>query len=52
MSNTQVVEGTFPAQTKQASGIVDGILTEVSSVSFEDKILFTLSQDGRLAQWV
>ena len=52
MSEPQVVEEPFPAPTRQASGVVDDVLTEVSSVSFEDKILVTLSQDGRLSQWV
>ncbi len=52
MSDSQVVEAPFPAPTKQALGTVDGVPTEVSSVSFEDKILVTLSQEGRLSQWV
>ena len=52
MSESQVVEEPFPAPTRQASGVVDDIVTEVSSVSFEDKILVTISQDGRLSQWV
>ena len=42
----------YPARTRQASGVVDGILTSVMSVSFSDKILVTITQEGRLAQWV
>lgn len=42
----------FPARTKQAAGIVSGVRTEVTSVHFTDKILLTISQEGRLAQWV
>jgi proteasome assembly chaperone 3 len=42
----------FPAPAKQASGLVNGVQTEVSSVYFADKILITISQAGRLSQWV
>jgi hypothetical protein len=42
----------FPAATKQADGLVSGIQTDVSSVYFTDKILITISQGGRLSQWV
>ncbi len=52
MSDSRVTEEPFPAQTRIAVGTVDGIPTEASLVSFEDKILVTLSQDGRLSQWV
>jgi len=44
--------GRFPAKSKQAAGLVNGTQTEVSSVFFADKILITVSQGGRLAQWV
>lgn len=47
------VESTpFPAATKQAAGLVNGVQTDVSSVYFADKILITISQGGRLSQWV
>lgn len=42
----------FPATTKQAAGIVDGVQTEVVYIEFADKILITISQRGRLAHWV
>lgn len=42
----------YPAITKQAAGLVDGIPTDVTSMMFADKILVTISQEGRLAQWV
>ncbi|KUJ20056.1 uncharacterized protein LY89DRAFT_779917 [Mollisia scopiformis] len=42
----------FPAPTKLASGLVNGTQTEVSSIYFSDKILVTISQGGRLSQWV
>ena len=42
----------FPAPSKHATGLVNGVETEVSSINFSDKIMVTISQDGRLAQWV
>lgn len=42
----------FPATTKQAAGLVNGVQTAVSSIYFADKILLTVSQGGRLSQWV
>ncbi|KAL2002503.1 hypothetical protein VTN02DRAFT_6638 [Thermoascus thermophilus] len=42
----------FPAATTQAAGIVNGVKTDVMSVSFSDKILVTISQKGRLAHWL
>jgi proteasome assembly chaperone 3 len=42
----------FPAATKHAAGLVHGTQTDVSSVYFSDKILITISQGGRLSQWV
>lgn len=42
----------FPAPAKQASGLVNGVQTDVSSAYFADKILITISQAGRLSQWV
>ncbi|KAL8872748.1 MAG: hypothetical protein Q9174_001670 [Haloplaca sp. 1 TL-2023] len=42
----------YPATTKQARGHIDGVLTDVSSTAFSDKILITIVQDGRLAQWI
>ncbi|KAE9374140.1 hypothetical protein N431DRAFT_404664 [Stipitochalara longipes BDJ] len=42
----------FPAPSKQAAGLVNGTPTDVSSVYFADKILITISQGGRLSQWI
>ncbi|KAL8895555.1 MAG: hypothetical protein Q9207_008123 [Kuettlingeria erythrocarpa] len=42
----------YPAPTKQAAGHIDGILTDVTCTSFSDKILITITQAGRLAQWI
>ncbi|TVY40193.1 hypothetical protein LSUB1_G001713 [Lachnellula subtilissima] len=42
----------FPAKTKQAAGLVNGVETDLTSMYFSDKILITISQGGRLAQWI
>ena len=42
----------YPAQTKQAVGAINGIVTDVMSISFSDKIMVTITQGGRLAHWV
>ncbi|MCJ1363242.1 hypothetical protein MMC16_002349 [Acarospora aff. strigata] len=42
----------YPANTKQAAGIINGVRTEVMSVSFSDKVMVTIVQGGRLAQWI
>lgn len=42
----------FPAPTRQAAAVINGIKTDVMSISFADKIMITVTQDGRLAQWV
>jgi hypothetical protein len=42
----------FPAETKQARGDINGLTTEVTSIFFSDKIMITITQEGRLAQWV
>ena len=43
---------TYPAITKQAAGLVNGIPTDITSTQFSDKIMITITQDGRLAHWV
>lgn len=52
MEPAETREEPFPAPSKQASGLVNGITTEVCSMNFADKIMLTISQDGRLSQWV
>lgn len=42
----------FPVPSRRAAGVVDGVATEAASLSFSDKILVTISQGGRLSQWV
>lgn len=42
----------FPAKTKSTSRPVNNIVTDVTAVSFTDKLLVTISQAGRLAHWV
>ncbi|KAJ5570224.1 uncharacterized protein N7459_009654 [Penicillium hispanicum] len=42
----------FPAATKQVAGLVNGIQTDVMVISFSDKIIVTISQEGRLAHWL
>ena len=51
---TSMMETTtaYPARTKTATGNVNGTATDVTVTFFKDKILVTISQEGRLAQWV
>ncbi|KAJ5622915.1 hypothetical protein N7520_003476 [Penicillium odoratum] len=42
----------FPAPTKQVAGLVDGVKTDVMVMNFSDKIMVTISQEGRLAHWL
>jgi hypothetical protein len=42
----------YPAQTKHAATRIDGILTEVLAIFFSDRIMISITQEGRLAQWV
>jgi len=48
----EVEKTPFPTATKIASGLVNGTETQVSSIYFTDKILITITQGGRLSQWV
>ena len=52
MASLDIREDEFPAKTRNASGLVGGTATEVSCTKFSDKILVTISQQGRLSQWV
>lgn len=47
-----VREEPFPAKRRNTSGLVNGIATDVTVLEFSDKILVTISQEGRLSQWV
>ncbi|KAM0285153.1 hypothetical protein ACHAQH_001582 [Verticillium albo-atrum] len=52
MDINEVREETFPAKTRQALGTINGVSTEANSVWFSDRIMITISQEGRLSQWV
>ncbi|KAI1375259.1 hypothetical protein F4677DRAFT_145136 [Hypoxylon crocopeplum] len=52
MEVPRVVEEPFPALSKSATGPIDGLSTEASVLHFSDKILLTLTQEGRLSQWI
>ncbi|GAM39812.1 hypothetical protein TCE0_034r11660 [Talaromyces pinophilus] len=51
-SLNEVLNLPFPAQTKQVAGKINGVLTDVLSMGFSDRILVTVSQEGRLAHWL
>ncbi|OAG37344.1 hypothetical protein AYO21_08421 [Fonsecaea monophora] len=42
----------FPASTKQAAKEVNGVKTDVMYISFADKIMITITQNGKLGQWI
>ncbi|KAM0796779.1 hypothetical protein BDR22DRAFT_503701 [Usnea florida] len=51
-SQVPTISASYPAITKQAVGTIDDIRTNVASTAFADKIIITITQGGRLAQWV
>ncbi|KAF1810969.1 hypothetical protein P152DRAFT_399798 [Eremomyces bilateralis CBS 781.70] len=42
----------YPAATRSSTEEIDGIQTSATCIEFADKLLITISQDGRLAHWV
>ncbi len=42
----------YPVASREATAYVDGIPTTATRYSFTDKIMITISQEGKLAQWV
>ena len=52
MDQQAVKEEPFPAPSLSAMGKVGGVDTDASAILFSDRILLTLSQDGRLSHWV
>ena len=42
----------FPAKSKTSTGIANNTPTTVSTLTFTDKLLLTISQAGRLTHWV
>lgn len=51
-TNEEAREQSFPAKTRKALGTINGVVTEANSVWFSDRIMITMSQEGRLSQWV
>ncbi|KAL8708714.1 MAG: hypothetical protein Q9220_006439 [cf. Caloplaca sp. 1 TL-2023] len=51
-SLADVLQVPYPASTKQAAAYIDGVLTDATSTSFTDKLMVTITQNGRLAQWI
>ncbi|KAI4091381.1 MAG: hypothetical protein LQ339_008133 [Xanthoria mediterranea] len=49
---TSIPTTSYPATTRQAAGHIDGVLTDVMSSFFTDKIMVTVTQKRRLAQWI
>lgn len=47
-----IQETPFPTHSKTVAGLVGGAETDISTLAFSDKILITISQGGRLSQWV
>jgi proteasome assembly chaperone 3 len=42
----------FPARTCTSTEDIGGIATVITTTRFSDKLMVTISQDGRLAIWV
>ncbi|KAI5865569.1 hypothetical protein GGS23DRAFT_595086 [Durotheca rogersii] len=52
MDASQVIEAPYPARLKHDTGPIDGVPTKAGATFFFDKIIVTLSQEGRLSQWI
>jgi proteasome assembly chaperone 3 len=57
MATPEVQQTPFPSPSKTSSGLIASIPTTVTSTSFSDKILLTITQEtgasaGKLAHWV
>ncbi|KAF2003048.1 hypothetical protein P154DRAFT_520401 [Amniculicola lignicola CBS 123094] len=50
--NYAVAASPFPAKTSTASALIKDIETTATAVAFADKILITVTQNGRLAHWL
>ncbi|PSK38038.1 hypothetical protein B9Z65_1229 [Elsinoe australis] len=50
--NAGPIPSPFPARSRTTSSTIASIPTTVTSVSFTDKILLTVSQAGRINHWV
>ncbi|THV55159.1 hypothetical protein BGAL_0013g00440 [Botrytis galanthina] len=49
---SEILPSPFPARSQTASAKVNGIDTNVTCLYFADKILITITQGGRLGQWI
>lgn len=45
-------QSAFPARARSRCVTIDGQDTQVTTISFADKLLFTISQAGTLAHWI
>ncbi|KAJ4302152.1 hypothetical protein N0V88_002288 [Collariella sp. IMI 366227] len=52
MDGNSIQSESFPVSSRKITGTINGASTEVESFSFSDKIMLTVSQGGRLAQWI
>ena len=52
MTTPDVREDDFPAPSRETTGTVGDVPTQITRLDFSDKILLTISQRGRLSQWV
>ncbi|QDS77025.1 hypothetical protein FKW77_006480 [Venturia effusa] len=52
MDTSQVQHSPFPARTKTTVCTIASHPTTITSHSFADKIMITISQDGRLGHWI
>lgn len=42
----------YPAQTRQATATISNVPTHITSMSFADKVMITITQNGKLGQWL
>ncbi|KAL1901701.1 hypothetical protein Cpir12675_000392 [Ceratocystis pirilliformis] len=52
MEVSALISTPYPIQAHAAVATVNGMPTEATSRVFTDKVMITLSQEGRLAQWI
>ncbi|KAK5073331.1 hypothetical protein LTR24_010348 [Lithohypha guttulata] len=42
----------YPAQTRLATATINDVPTHITCISFADKIMLTITQNGKLSQWL
>lgn len=47
-----VTPSAYPARTNTDTVTINGLTTTAKTVNFADKIVITVTQNGRLAHWV